>query len=46
MKSGTSVVFGCEAAIVAALCLIIVPLLQWKGAAMRKAFPPRKRMMH
>ncbi|KAF7312893.1 Efflux pump rdc3 [Mycena kentingensis (nom. inval.)] len=34
-KSGGMLVFGCEAAIVAGLFFLIIPLLQVKGAAMR-----------
>ncbi|KAJ7229561.1 major facilitator superfamily domain-containing protein [Mycena haematopus] len=39
-------VFGCEAAVVVLLFILIVPLMQWKGAAMRAMYsirpaPPR-----
>jgi len=36
-------VFGCEAAIVVALFILIVPLVQWKGAAMREMYSIRPR---
>lgn len=34
-KNGALQPFGVEAAIVAALFLLIVPMLQWKGASLR-----------
>ncbi|KAI0031949.1 MFS general substrate transporter [Vararia minispora EC-137] len=34
-KNGALQTFGCEAAIVAGLFLLVVPLTQWKGKAMR-----------
>ena len=42
-SAGPSVVFGVEAAVVAGLFLVIVPLLQWKGAALRNRFPREER---
>ncbi|KAF7358529.1 Efflux pump rdc3 [Mycena venus] len=36
-------VFGCEAAIVVALFILIVPVVQWKGAAMREMYSIRPR---
>lgn len=35
LKHGALQVFGCEAAVVAALFLLVVPVLQWKGRALR-----------
>lgn len=40
LERGTHIVFGVEAAVVAGLFLVIVPLLQLKGKSLRKAFPP------
>ncbi|TFY82221.1 hypothetical protein EWM64_g1793 [Hericium alpestre] len=37
-KNGAIQTFGCEAAIVAGLFVLIVPVVQWKGRALRERF--------
>lgn len=41
-KSGAHVTFGVEAAIVAGLCILIIPILQLKGKALRTKYPSSK----
>lgn len=37
-KNGAQQTFGCEAAIVAGLFILLIPLLQWKGRSFRVCF--------
>lgn len=40
LEKGTHEVFGVEAAVVAGLFILIVPLLQFKGKSFRNTFRP------